>query len=336
MISKVEKLIGSSLWPLASLLIVMLCNSDIAVAKNAVRGTKSFKDCADCSEMVVIPGGSFEMGAQGPDVDEDDIDRDYRLPRHRVNISSFAFGKTSVTRGQYAAFVKATNYHTEDACWTYESEAMEGSGPSVVIDVITDGGPAKRTYRSWQNPGFPQTDSDPAVCVNWNDAKAYVQWISEKTGKHYRLPTEAEWEYAARAGTTTVRYWGDTEALQCKFENGLDPTSKVQLWTRDLEATACSDGFAYTSPVGSFKPNAFGLYDMLGNASQWTEDCFNENYVGAPRDGSAWTTGFCSDRALRGGSWHTLPMYLRASYRVGLDENDRYNTVGFRIVRDLP
>ena len=337
--SKVEQLIGSSLLPLASLLTVVLCNSDIAIAKNAVSSGKNFKDCPDCSEMVVMPGGVFDMGVRDSELSEHDIKWGYDLPRpsHSVTIPSFALGKTPVTRSQFAAFVKATGYHTDDACWTYEGKAIEGNGPSVLIDAIVDGGGAtKRTNRNWQSPGVPQTNGDPVVCVSWNDAKAYVKWLSEKTGKHYRLPSEAEWEYASRAGTKTARYWGDAENGHCMYENALDPTAARELSKIDVEETACSDGFAYTSPVGSFKPNAFGLYDMLGNVYQWTEDCFNRNYVGAPADGGAWATGDCSKRVLRGGSWHTLPKYLRVNRRAGSNEGNRDNTVGFRIARDLP
>ena len=225
MLNKVRQLIGSNLLPLVSLLIVMLCNSDIAVAKNAVRGTKSFKDCADCSEMVIIPGGSFEMGAPDSELDEDENETEGRHPRHHVSIRTFALGKTAITRGQFAAFVNASGYQAGNSCFTNEPVVMEESGPSVV----TDGGFAERKNRNWQNPGFPQTDNHPAVCINWSDAIAFTKWISEKTGKQYRLPTEAEWEYAAGVGSIAGSYWGATKEQQCAYANALDLTSNGTL-----------------------------------------------------------------------------------------------------------
>jgi formylglycine-generating enzyme required for sulfatase activity len=295
---------------------------------------KGFKDCDICPEMVVIPAGSFEMGATNSD--EEAIDNE--SPRHHVNISNFSLGKTLITRRQFAAFVKDTDYQADDRCYTYEGIVMEENGPSIV----TDGGAAERRHRSWQNPGFSQEDDHPAVCLNWNDAKAYIHWISEKTGKRYRLPSESEWEYAARVGTTTARYWGETEDQQCVYANGLDVTTwgKVQQGINWGVAT-CSDDFVYTAPVGSFKPNAFGLYDMAGNAWEWTEDCLHKNYDGAPTNGSAWIIGglkgnaaACTRRVIRGGSWNSSPKDLRASRRGGAEVTVRDSTGGFRIARD--
>ncbi len=184
------------------LMLATICSTGIAFAKNTDGKVKSFKDCDVCAEMVVIPAGSFEMGAPDSELDEDENETEGRHPRHHVSIRTFALGKSAITRGQFAAFVKATGYQTGDSCFTNEPVVMEESGPSIV----TDGGSAERKHRNWQNPGFPQTDNHPAVCLNWSDAIAFAKWISEKTGKHYRLPTEAEWEYATRAGSTTARY----------------------------------------------------------------------------------------------------------------------------------
>lgn len=189
----------------------------------------------------------------------------------------FALGKYPVTRAEYAAF-------------------------------------ARETRREWPELGSSQTERHPAASVSWNDAKEYVAWLSDKTGHEYRLPSEAEWEYAARAGTTTARYWGEGESGAREYAR--------------LKAKG-------TAPVGSFKPNAFGLHDMPGSVSEWVEDCWNENYEGAPADGSAWTSGDCDDRVLRGGSWLSAPELKRSATRDRYNTGDRLNDIGFRAARTL-
>jgi sulfatase modifying factor 1 len=139
------------------------------------------------------------------------------------------------------------------------------------------------------------------VCVSWEDASAYVRWLSQKTGKRYRLLTEAEWEYAARADTTTTRFWGDDAHRSCDYANGADVAAAARLSDVSIGAHAlCDDRYAYTAPVGSYRANAFGLHDMLGNVWEWTQDCWNTTYSGAPTDGTAWDAGDCSMRAVRG------------------------------------
>jgi formylglycine-generating enzyme required for sulfatase activity len=172
---------------------------------------------------------------------------------------------------------------------------------------------------SWRDPGFPQSDRDPVVCVDWFDAKAYAAWLSRTTGKHYRLLTEAEWEYAARAGTTTARWWGD------------------DIGRGHANCSACGskwDG-KRTSPVGSFTPNPFGLHDMLGNAFQWVEDCFAVGaYATALDDASvARKTDDCGDRGVRGGGWRSDTSQLRSSYRWAFYPSYRTSHTGFRVAR---
>ena len=163
----------------------------------------------------------------------------------------------------------------------------------------------------------------PVMNVSWEDARAYVQWLSRETGQRYRLLTEAEWEYVARAGTTTSRYWGQSEAGQCRYANGEDGFGP------------CPDGYENTAPVGSFQPNAFGLYDVLGNVLEWTEDCWNGDYSGAPTNGSAWQAGDCSLRVLRGGSWGNYPRSLRSAFRFRNPVGDRNLSFGFRVARTI-
>jgi formylglycine-generating enzyme required for sulfatase activity len=280
------------------------------------------KDCADCPEMVVIPLGSFLMGS--PAVEKGR--REDEGPVHQVRIGySFALGKHELTRGEFSRFAAASGYKTE-------AERSQGcsvwDGKAWVYDVS----------RSWRNPGFAQTDSHPVVCVSWNDAQAYLAWLNEKApGKGFRLPSEAEWEYAARAGQGAVRYpWGDdlNYSQICDFSNGMDATGKAQVQGVTWTVASCSDGHAYTAPVGGFKANAFGLYDMHGNVAEWVRDVPHDNYHGAPSDGSAWVNGGNQAlRVLRGGAWDDDPGVLRSAFRNRDAPDERYVGTGMRIAR---
>jgi formylglycine-generating enzyme required for sulfatase activity len=291
-----------------------------AAEECALKPKDSFRECANCPELVVVPAASFTMGSPESEKDR----RNDEGPQHRVTIGKpFAVGKFHVTVDQFAAFVAETGYDAGSKCRTFEDGKVE-----------------ERSGRSWRNPGFAQSGSHPAVCLSLNDAKAYMDWLARKTGKPYRLLTEAEWEYAARARIEPAAYsrysFGDDENDLCRYGNGADQTAKSTVpgasnWT----IAPCDDGYAYTSPVGSFAANAFGLYDMQGNARQWTEDCYHDNYAGAPSDGSAWTTGDCSRRVLRGGSWSVEPGELRAAFRVSGTASFRSRNDGFRVGRTL-
>lgn len=281
---------------------------------------QSFRDCDDCPEMVVIAAGSFTMGAQPGEEERERVPipvRDRSVPQHVVNIAGFAVGKYDVTRDEYARFASETNRPDPDKCYLLDRR-----------------GQIAETSANWRNPGFAQTGREPVVCVNWGDAQAYAAWLSRKTGKPYRLLSESEWEYAARAETTTSRYWGESADNQCSYANGADETARAQYPSDGL--ANCSDGFLHTSPVGSFPANAFGLYDMLGNVWQLTSDCWNGNYDGAPSDGSAWTTGYCDLRVGRGGSWYNGPTVLRSAFRIKSDAAYRDANVGFRVARTFP
>ena len=260
-----------------------------------------------------MPAGSFEMGSPESEAGRWSTEG----PVHRVGIKRpFAVGVHEVTRGEYSRFVSATGYPSGASCQTYE------------------GGEWKlRSGRDWRYPGFQQTNAHPVVCVSWEDAKAYVRWLSEKTGEEYRLPSESEWEYAARGGTETMRYWGGNSSGQCGYANGADREAKKHYsgWT----TVSCNDGHVHTSPAGSFRGNGFGLHDALGNVWEWVEDCWNDSYLGAPRDESAWESGECDRRVLRGGSWNSLPRILRFAYRDLNGTESRSFTAGFRVARTL-
>jgi len=269
---------------------------------------KIFRDCADCPEMVVMPTGDFMMGDdQGP--------RDER-PAHKVRVTQpFAIGRFDVTRAEFARFVATLN-RTPTGC-----DARKGSTWASDPDL------------SWRDPGFPQTGRDPVVCVGFKGALAYAAWLSKVTGHGYRLPTEAEWEFAARGGTTTRFYWGDDESRICQYENDADQSLQQQLdRSRPLP---CSDGYAFTSPVGSYQPNPFGLYDMLGDVFQWVADCWQPSYEQGPADAAITSAaaGDACERVARGGNW--LADGIRASFRLHDESGRRGTIIGFRVARAL-
>ena len=257
-----------------------------------------FRDCADCPEMVVVPSGSFMMGSPSSEEGREDDEG----PVHRVTIGApFAVGVYEVTRGEFGRFVSSTGRSMGNECWTVEGGEWE-----------------YRSGRSWRSPGFSQTDLHPAVCVSWDDARAYVAWLSRETGEAYRLLSESEWEYVARAGTTTRYHWGDAIGRNLANCDGCGSR-----W----------DGEG-TSPVGVFGANAFGLHDVHGNVGEWVEDCWHASYAGAPRDGSAWKGGDCSRHVVRGGVWWNSPRYLRVAFHSGFVPGNRGGFhVGFRVAR---
>ena len=249
-------------------------------AERALKPLASFRECAkDCPEMIVIPAGEFTMGSPTTEQGRNDDEG----PQHKVTIAKpFAVSKFDVTFADW------------DAC-------------------VSVGGCPKAT-----DSGFGR-DTKPVINVSWDDAQIYVAWLSKMTGQPYRLLTEAEWEYAARAGTTTAYYWGD------------------DIGKGNANCKGCGSQWdaKQTSPVGSFAANQFGLYDMAGNVYQWVQDCYHDNYDGAPTDGSAWTSGDCSNRVVRGGSWIYDPQSLRSAFRVGVTTDGRSSYLGFRVGRTL-
>jgi formylglycine-generating enzyme required for sulfatase activity len=179
------------------------------------------------------------------------------------------------------------------------------------------------------------------IHVNYDQAVGYAEWLSDKTGKKYRLLSEAEWEYAARGGSDKAQFWGSSPDRACQFANAYDVQGKARYdfakkHNMDWPNFSCDDGYPDTAPVGSFKPNAFGLYDMLGNVWEWVEDCYNKSYDGAPTDGRTWATGDCSRRVFRGGSWYSKPARVRSAGRLGFEPTIRNFNVGFRVARTLP
>lgn len=312
--------------PLLKLLLLLtLCSSQaytsLAHAAQQAHPSKLHKvgtvwrDCPSCPEMVALPSGDFAMGSSDTEKGRGDDEG----PLHTVHVTSFALGKNEITRMQYAAFVKQTKHSTDGKCWTLEDGKFE-----------------QRSARDWRTPGFPQQDMHPVVCINWSDAREYATWLSRKTGKNYRLPSEAEWEYAARGNTNSARYWGDELAVACTYANTADQSAQAHIkGATSWGIYPCNDNFDYTAPVGSFKANAFGLNDMLGNVLEWVEDSYHPSYKDAPSDGSVWQ-GNEGKHLLRGGSWNNGPINVRAAMRDASKPEARFSLFGFRLARQLP
>ena len=252
-----------------------------------------FRDCEVCPELVVVPAGSFLMGSTASEEQRSDDEG----PQRRVTIPlPLAVGVYEVTFAQWDACVQG------GGCLGY-SPHDEGRGRGML----------------------------PVTKVSWEDAQAYVAWLSDETGEEYRLPSEAEWQYAARAGTRTARYWGERETEQCRYANGADEALREA--EPDPPIAFCSDGYPETAPVGSFEPNGFGLHDVMGNVQEWTQDCWSRGYAGTPADGGPRETGDCSQRNLSGGSWAMGPWHLRSASRFGARPGIRHHGFGFRVVR---
>ena len=256
---------------------------------------RRFRDCETCPWVVVVPPGSYEMGSPEGEAGRGGGEG----PVHRVTIEEpFAVGMYEVTFAQWEACVRA------GACLRNPGDEGWGRGERPVIDV------------------------------SWEDARAYVEWLSRETGAGYRLPSESEWEYAARAGSGEPRHWGEDSSEACGYGNVADRTANEKY--PSLAIHECRDGYVHTSPTGSFKANAYGVHDMLGNVSEWVEDCWHGDYRGAPADGSAWTReGNCFLRVSRGGSWLSIPGTVRSANRFRFSRWERKDEVGFRVVRIL-
>jgi formylglycine-generating enzyme required for sulfatase activity len=286
----------------------------LSVAADAQdRKDREFQECPECPVMVGIPAGSFLMGSPADEPGRFDNEG----PQHVVSVRAFALGKYDVTSEQFLIFLRETGYRAAP-CNTILNMGWRSPGGGLAYP------PYGVEPRLW-----------PAVCLDWKDAQAYVAWLNAKVRSlrpastsgagPYRLPSEAEWEYAARAGAGAARWWGETIGAGNANCNGCG--SK---WDNKELAD-----------VDSFAPNAFGLYGVLGNAWQWTADCWHQSYVGAPGDGSAWADGGdCSRHVIRGGSWGNVPVFVRSAARAasGPDggEVDYSALAGFRVARTLP
>lgn len=278
--------------------------------------------------MVDVPAGDFRMGHDAAPLGTDTADE---VPVRQLHVAAFSLGRMPVTRGEFASFVAATGYRTD----AERDTPIDGEpAPGCFIHL---GGEDFRHVegRSWRDPGFAQDDDHPVVCVSWHDAQSYVAWLSSATGLAYRLPTETEQEYAIRAGGTSRYPWGEDAGDVCKHANTGDQALMADLPDWPYATSACSDGFAQTSPSGIFLPNAFGLHDTIGNVWEWSSDCYVDHYDSndtAARDDT--TPADCPYRALRGVGWTGRPEWLRASDRFWTRPASRNYGIGFRVALD--
>ena len=327
----------------------------LAGASDATLPLAEFSDCAECPVMVALPAGRFQMGATPKErTGMFAAFAQAALPQHEVVIDySFAIGKFEVTVGQFDHFVQETGASVGGVCGIRLAEQgplarkVEGTvhpdhdpsrtGPFYV--EITDG--------SYTQPGLPVTEDQPAVCVSRNEIKAYLAWLSDKTERAYRLPTEAEWDYAARAGTQTVAFFGDDLADACDYANFGDRASGYQAGM----AAPCAEAIQplWTANVGSYEPNAWGLHDMAGNVQEALEDCWFDTHDGAPGNGSPRMRDDCQLFIARGGDYQLMHVSMTASERLffgyvpesagvqGADAafNGRSNLMGFRVAISL-
>jgi len=274
-------------------------------------------------EWVVIPQGQFMMGSGNNELGR----QDHEGPRHRVVIPrGFALGRTEVTVAQFAAFVSSTGYRTD----------AERRGRARVYDPRTRRITEQQDIHWRLNYlGRRALPEEPVVHVSWHDAQAYLAWLSRQTGKNYRLPTEAEFEYALRAGSQWTYHWGPDlpSAVVENLAGEGDRSPSGSKW--GVSFPDYSDGHWGPAPVGQFRPNAMGLYDMGGNVMEWTEDCWHDSYVRAPANGSAWVNPGCTQRVVRGGSWAATPVLARSAFRKSMNATDTDVRVGFRVARDL-
>jgi formylglycine-generating enzyme required for sulfatase activity len=283
------------------------------------------RDCPVCPELALAPPGTFLMGSMPDALERDPVTGE--VPAVAISMARpFLVSRHEITVGEFRRFVEAT-----------------GSEPAPGCRVWLGGQWVHERDRGWRDPGFAQSpqDNEPVVCVNWEDARAYAEWLAKESGKRYRLPSEAEWEYVARGGTSFPRFWGERDShegvamsLACDFANVYD-SSAVATHRLPWPNARCDDGAAGLAPVGRYKPNAFGVFDIIGNAREWVMDCFTASYAGRPQDGRAWSwQGGCELKGVRGGSWASRPLDARAPARGAVAASFRQSDLGFRVVRD--
>lgn len=278
-----------------------------------------FSDCENCPEMIVVPSGEAMIGAEPyeanrkrGDVSLRKVKIDYRL----------AVAKTETTRGQYRQFMEETNHKmAQDGCNTW--------GRTRIMGYVRN--------HHWDNPGFPQNDKHPVVCVSHSDAQAYAKWLAEKSGKPYRLLSSTEFEYATRAGTRGPWFWGAAQRDACKYANVGD-----DIFRRNYDHAPlfkCDDGYEHTAPTATYEPNSWGLHDMLGNAWEWTDDCLHRDATKIPLDGRVWLDedgGECERRVPRGGSWVSGTDWVRAAAQAADPAIYHSQLLGFRVGLTLP
>jgi formylglycine-generating enzyme required for sulfatase activity len=306
-------------WDRFSVLLLSASILSCASVGGGLNSPTEFADCEYCPEMVKISTGTYVMG------DSTGEGRDNERPAHPVSISEpFAISKFPITVKQFRAFVNASGYATKaernpkEGCWGIRDDVTIGWLPN----------------QNWNNNNLKQEENHPVVCVTWNDASEYIQWLAKTTGFSYRLPSEAEWEYAARAGEEGKYHFGDDPGDVCEHINHAD-YQMVRAWDADTGVSECDDGFLNTSPVGSYPANRFGLYDMYGNVWEWVADCYLPHLPMVAPTQQATHDHSCDEYTLRGASWASRPEGVTTSYRTSAEADTRTVDYGFRVVREL-
>jgi formylglycine-generating enzyme required for sulfatase activity len=276
-------------------------------------------DCAECPQLALVPAGAYTIGSPA---DEADRGKDEGPQKRITLLRPFAVGRFEVTRGEYDAFLRATGRPIQGGC---------------VTDRIKPGTWAVDAATNLRDPGFAQDDEHPVVCVSWHDAQAYVDWLRARTGRSYRLLSEAEWEYVARAGTTSTYPWGPSADTGCEDANLGDTTfrKKYGAIVQGYPTALCSDGWLNTAPVGSYRANAFGLHDLLGNVGEWIRDCATISYATLPTDGTADLSGDCARHMVRSGSWGAQNSDARVANRIRYPATQVDDSIGIRVAKDL-
>lgn len=312
---------------MSGLTIALALTAAVVASTALAKAVPVIRDCSDCPDLVAVPAGRAVLGSTAQERANAGIVPlfgDREGPQYRVIFGKgFLIGRTEVTRGQYRAFIAATGYPTAPSCGVHDT-ATDGWGPQPGYD--------------WTKPGFAQDDNHPVVCISYDDARAYAAWLSRKTGKSYRLPSDAEWEYAARGGTTTPWYWGNAPEAGCAIANLLSAGTITALGSpkSTSDRLVCANPRNFTVPVASYPPNPFGLYDMAGNAFEWVADCNSADNRDGHTDGTARTTGDCTRHYLKGGAFHTPFWLTRSAVRGAPIPGDLHMfAVGFRVARSI-
>lgn len=295
----------------------------ISIEAKAQKPAKSFKDCKTCPEMLIVPSGSVYIGSYDEEIGRKKGERSRVLAT--IN-KPFAMAKTEVTLAQYRVFMQESKYKSNIAYYKGE--------PLVGCNYFDGKSYGYVSEHNWKNPGYPQRESDPVVCVSYTDAKAYADWLTNKTGRQYRVPSSVEFEYASRAGSTSPWYWGTDPQKACEYANIADRAFAEKFPTRAI--FPCTDGYVFTTKVGRFKPNNFGLYDMVGNAWEWTADCFKTDLANMPVNGTAYkgTDKECEARTPKGGGWISGISWARSAVRSRDGADYKSFMLGFRVASE--
>ena len=308
-----------------AILLLILLTPGAAWAQQPAAAPAVTPDCTGCPELALVPPGRFMLGS-APDAPELDAATGEAPAIAIAMTRPFFVASREVTVAEFRRFVEAT-----------------GAEPAPGCRIWLGGQWVREANRSWRDPGLPlpPRDDEPVVCVNWDDARAYAEWLSKESGKRYRLPSEAEWEYVARGGTSFPRFWGERDSaedvplsLACDYANVYD-VSAVEAHRLPWPNARCNDRAPALAPAAQYKPNAFGVFDIIGNAREWVMDCYTASYEGRPEDARAWTwQGGCELKSVRGGSWASRPRDARAGAHGAEPTAHRQSDLGFRVVRD--